>query len=99
MSKIISLQKWREENAADKERERVITALEELVWDDFDALMQLSKYCTSRVKNPIDERAKKVLIEKGFLTQSGHLKEITNQAMYVVKYGEEPPWLNKKSRV
>ena len=66
--------------------------LEDLIWQDFDAARQLYKYCLNR-NYRIDRRVKKLLIKKGILAENGTLPNLTNEAMYEIRTGEKPPWL------
>ena len=72
-------------------RERV-AELESLIWQDIDAIHQLDDYCLNR-RNIVDDRVKDLLVKKGILAEDGTLPDLTNEAMYELRTGEEPFWL------
>lgn len=92
--KIIDVSVAREDLAEDERRHRLIGKLEDLLWDDTDALIQLSKYCLNR-RNRVDKRVEKLLIEMGILAEDGTLPDRTNEAMYEFRTGYKPFWLNR----
>ena len=82
----------RDDFAEDERRHRLIGKLEDLLWDDMDALFQLYKYCLNR-RNKVDKRVEKLLIEMNILAEDGTLPDRTNEAMYEFRTGHKPFWL------
>ena len=76
----------------EQQRQQLINDLEELIWQDVDAICQLEDFCLNR-QDTIDDRAKNLLIKKNILNEDGTLPDITNEAMYELRTGEKPFWL------
>lgn len=93
MEKVISLSAA-VDLAEDERRHRLIGKLEDLLWDDTDALIQLDHYCLNR-RNKVDKRVENLLIEMEILAEDGTLPDRTNEAMYEFRTGYKPFWLNK----
>ena len=74
------------------DRERLLGMLENLLWDDMDALFQLDDYTRNRRNRP-DKRVTNLLMEKGLLAEDGTLPDATNEAMYEMRTGCYPFWL------
>ena len=94
VEKIIDLTPAREDLIEDEQRHCLIGKLEDLLWDDMDALFQLDDYCLKR-RNKVDKRVEKLLIDKGILAKDGTLPDRTNEAMYEMRTGQKPFWLNR----
>ncbi len=84
----------KEDLAEDERRHRLIGKLEDLLWDDTDALLQLNNYCLNR-RNKVDRRVEDLLIKKEILAEDGTLPKRTNEAMYEFRTGQKPFWLNR----
>lgn len=84
----------REDLVEDKQRHLLIGKLEDLLWDDMDALFQLDDYCLNR-RNKVDKRVENLLIEMEILNKDGTLPDRTNEAMYEFRTGHKPFWLNR----
>lgn len=69
----------------------MMAVIEALFTEDFDAVWQLDDYCLNRA-NKVDPRVRRVLIDKGVLSQNGDLPEVTNEAMYTLRTGQTPFW-------
>ncbi len=93
-SQVIGLLVARENLAEDDRRHDLIGELEELLWDDMDALFQLDDYCLNR-RNKVDKRVENLLIEKQILAEDGTLPDRTNEAMYEFRTGHKPFWLGR----
>lgn len=91
---IINLSAAREDFAEDERRHQLIGKLEDLLWDDMDALFQLDDYCLNR-RNRVDKRVEKLLIGMNILAEDGTLPDRTNEAMYEFRTGHKPFWLNR----
>ena len=91
---VVSFSVSREDFTEDERRHRLIGKLEDLLWDDMDALFQLDDYCLNR-RNKVDERVESLLIEMEILSEDGTLPDKTNEAMYEFRTGHKPFWLNK----
>ena len=74
------------------DRERLFGMLDDLLWDDMDALFQLDDYTRNRRNRP-DKRVTNLLMEKGLLAEDGTLPDATNEAMYEMRTGCSPFWL------
>ena len=83
----------KESSDYEKRRQQLIVELEGLIWQDMDAIHQLEDYCLNR-RNAIDDRAKSLLIKKGIIAKDGTLPDLTNEAMYELRTGQKPFWLN-----
>lgn len=94
VKEVINLSTVREDYTEDEQRHRLIGKLEDLLWDDMDALFQLEDYCLNR-RNKIDECVKDLLIKMGILAENGTLPDKTNEAMYEFRTGHKPFWLNR----
>lgn len=92
--KIINFDEARENLEEDELRHRLIGELEDLLWDDMDALFQLYDYCLNR-RNKVDKRVERLLIERKILAEDGTLPDRTNEAMYEFRTGYKPFWLNR----
>ena len=92
--KIIDFSVAREDLKEDERRHRLIGKLEDLLWDDMDALFQLDDYCLNR-RNKVDKRVKSLLIKMEILAEDGTLPDRTNEAMYEFRTGYKPFWLNR----
>lgn len=92
MGQIIELPTIREGPVVEKRRRRLIAELENLIWQDVDAMHQLDDYCLNR-RNAVDDRVKELLIKKGILAEDGTLPDLTNEAMYELRTGQKPFWL------
>lgn len=81
----------------DYERDRIhlLGMLEDLIWDDLDAMIQLDHYTLNRRNRP-DARVTKLLMEMRLLAEDGTLPDATNEAMYEMRTGHRPFWLRKK---
>ena len=77
------------------DREKLIVVLEKMLWQDLDAIYQLDNYCLNR-HNMVDDRVKKLLIDKQILAQDGTLPRLTNDAMYQMRTGQVPFWVGNK---
>ena len=77
------------------DREKMIEVLEELLWQDLDAMYQLDNYCLNRHRVP-DERVRNLLIGKQILAKDATLPRITNDAMYQMRTGCVPFWVGNK---
>ena len=75
-----------------KLRKELMTELKNLIRKDIDAICQLDNYCLNR-RNAIDNRAKVMLVKKGILAEDGTLPDLTNEAMYELRTGQKPYWL------
>jgi hypothetical protein len=83
----------KESSDYEKLRQQLIVELEGLIWQDMDAIHQLEDYCLNR-RNTIDNRVKSLLIKKGIIAEDGTLPDLTNEAMYELRTGQKPFWLN-----
>lgn len=92
MGQIIMLPTTREGSVIEKQRWGLIAELENLIWQDVDAMHQLDDYCLNR-RNAVDDRVKELLIKKGILAEDGTLPDLTNEAMYELRTGKKPFWL------
>ncbi len=92
MSQIIELPTIREDLVIEKRRQGLIAELENLIWQDVDAINQLDDYCLNR-RNVVDDRVRELLIKKGILAEDGTLPDLTNEAMYELRTGQKPFWL------
>ncbi len=79
----------------ERDRERLLGMLEDLLWDDLDAMFQLDDYTLNRRNRP-DSRVTKLLMEKGLLAEDGTLPDATNEAMYEMRTEYSPFWLRDK---
>lgn len=84
----------REKFTEDEQRYYLIVKLEDLLWNDMDALFQLDNYCLNR-RNRVNKRVENLLINMGILAKDGTLPDRTNEAMYELRTGYKPFWLNK----
>lgn len=84
----------REKFAEDEQRYYLIVKLEDLLWNDMDALFQLDNYCLNR-RNRVNKRVENLLINMGILAKDGTLPDRTNEAMYEFRTGYKPFWLNR----
>lgn len=89
---VIKLSIVRSRDICERKRQRLISILEELIWQDTDAMHQLDNYCLNG-HDKVDGRVKDLLIEKGILAKDGTLPDITNEAMYELRTGQKPFWL------
>lgn len=94
VGEFINLSTVREDFAEDERRHRLIGKLEDLLWDDMDALFQLDDYCLNR-RNKVDKRVEDLLVKMEILAEDGTLPDRTNEAMYKFRTGHKPFWLNK----
>lgn len=94
VGEFINLSTVREDSAEDERRHRLIGKLEDLLWDDMDALFQLDDYCLNR-RNKVDKRVEDLLVKTEILAENGTLPDRTNEAMYKFRTGHKPFWLNK----
>lgn len=94
VGEFINLSTVREDSAEDERRHRLIGKLEDLLWDDMDALFQLNDYCLNR-RNKVDKRVEDLLVKMEILAEDGTLPDRTNEAMYKFCTGHKPFWLNK----
>jgi len=92
MGQIIMLPTTRARSVIEKQRWGLIAELENLIWQDVDAMHQLDDYCLNR-RNAVDDRVKELLIKKGILAEDGTLPDLTNEAMYELRTGKKPFWL------
>ena len=76
----------------ERDRERLLSMLEDLLWDDIDAMFQLYDYTLNRRIRP-DRRVTELLKGKGLLNSDGTLPDATNEAMYEMRTGYRPFWL------
>ncbi len=94
IGKVIDLVTVREDRAEDERRHRLIGELEDLLFEDMDALFQFDYYCLNRWHR-VDRRVRALLIERGILAKDGTLPDRTNEAMYEFRTGHKPFWLNR----
>lgn len=94
VGEFINLSTVREDSAEDERRHRLIGKLEDLLWDDMDALFQLDDYYLNR-RNKVDKRVEDLLVKMEILAEDGTLPDRTNEAMYKFRTGHKPFWLNK----
>ena len=76
----------------ERDRERLLSTLEDLLWNDLDAMFQLYGYTLNRRNRP-DGRVTELLKGKGLLNSDGTLPDATNEAMYEMRTGYRPFWL------
>lgn len=74
-------------------KEEVFSKLEDLIIEDLDAMFQLDDYCRNRIKNKLDERAKKVLMDRGIIAEDENIPDLVNEAMFEMRTGCKPFWL------
>ncbi len=79
----------------ERDREHLLGMLEDLLWDDLDAMFQLYDYSLNRRNHP-DKRVTEHLKGKGLLNLDGTLPDATNEAMYEMRTGYRPFWLRDK---
>lgn len=94
VGEFINLSTVREDSAEDERRHRLIGKLEDLLWDDMDALFQLDDYYLNR-RNKVDKRVEDLLVKMEILAEDGTLPDRTNEAMYKFRTGHKSFWLNK----
>ncbi len=94
VGEVINLSTVREDLEEDERRHCLIGELEDLLWDDMDALFQLDDYCLNR-RNKVDKRVEDLLVKMGILAEDGTLPDRTNEAMYEFRTGQKPFWLNR----
>ena len=75
-------------------KEDLFCILEDLLWDDRNAMFQLDDYCLNR-RNRSDTRVRKLLMEKGILAGDDTLPDATNEVMYEMHTGHRPFWLGQ----
>lgn len=79
-------------NKRDAQRHQLMATLEDLIWEDPDAIYQLDNHCLNR-HNQVDKRVKNLLIEKKIFDEDGFLTSLANEAMYELRTGQKPFWL------
>ncbi len=84
-----------EQFSEEKKRTYLFGILEDLLWDDIDAMFQLYDYCLNRRKK-IDARVERLLIAKYVLNEDGSLPDRTNEVMYEMRTGYRPFWLKEE---
>lgn len=83
VGEFINLSTVREDSAEDERRHRLIGKLEDLLWDDMDALFQLNDYCLNR-RNKVDKRVEDLLVKMEILAEDGTLPDRTKDRKSVV---------------
>lgn len=79
-------------NMRERQREERIREIYRLMFEEEDAFGELYTYCLN-CRNRPSERSKTTLIQWGLLNPDGSLSDLTNEAMYEIRYGERPFWL------
>ncbi len=91
--RVIMFPVGRRSKAYEKRRTELINQLYELEMTDADAFFQLDDFCLDR-RRRVDHRVARLLINKGILTDDGELPDLTNEAMYEIRTGYRPFWMD-----